>query len=457
MLSSDNVGESAWSIDGHADESDHSIDTIIGWLRERRNEQPEAPLGVLLADKRLTQDCLVDVACIDLIGIRRAGQSIRVEDYLRDFPQLADPRLQLDLIDAEICVDRELGHDVSLEKLVERFPELKSEIAELLKMDPLAQGDLILIAESSRSDPSADPSTGQDRPAGQLTPSIAAADGDSSLEFSVSQPLTDQKTAIGSEHPIDVPEWFLGERCVASGPGHWLVRGREATRGETLAMKVVELPLQVTHRQVEQLMDACEKAAKVRNPTWLLPAVAAVQERHLAVIRSWVFANPWQHGSRVTDHAKRLRQLSMVAYALQSAHSAGAAHGGIHLTNLLVDHDGKVQVVDGCASRSILNRWFDGDDFASISQRQRWDIQDLVKLIVNDAFDWSGEWVDALVREIRRQIDLDPSEACGRIGDVLIRCADGDRRSVPPSTANATAVVTGFRGRLAAWMSRRTP
>ena len=254
-------------------------------------------------------------------------------------------------------------------------------------------------------------------------------------------------------HPIDVPEWFVGEQCVASGPGHWLIRGRDAQRGETLAMKVLELPVQITHQQVDQLMDACEQAAKVRHPSWVLPAVAAVQNRHLAVIRDWVFANPWQHGSRVASPATRLRQLALVAYALQSAHCVGAAHGGIHPRNLLIDHHGKIQVVDSSAAIAVVKRWFEVDDgFASWPQRRLLDVQDMIKLVVADAVDWSGAWADDLVPQLRGIADQHPHEACGRIGDALMRRADAPSRE--PSAAESTTGRLSFGQRFAKWMTR---
>ena len=458
MLSSDSVGGSADN-DPSAATTDDSLDSILGWLRLRRGQLPTAPLVQLLGDKRVAEACLVDVACIDLIQQRRAGHTACVEDYLRDFPELNEDSARLDLIDAEICVGRELQNTPNLEELVERFPHLRAQIADLLQMDRGGDADLVLI-----------PDLGDDQPHDHLAdeagvedsseqPSLSMAVVESSrseeidgAEFSFTEaPLVQSESG---SHPIDVPQWFLGDHCVASGPGHWLIRGRDATRGENLVMKVIELPLQVTHHQIEQLMDACEKAAKVRHPAWVLPAVAAVQARHLAVIRPWVFANPWRHPTRRTEMPVRLRQLASVAYALQSAHDAGAAHGGVHASNLLIDHDGKVQVIDGNSTTLLAKRWFQpGETFASWSRRQQWDLQDFIKLVATEAVDWPGSWADKLVPQLRGISEKQNEQACGRIGDALIQWAD--RRPADPANRDKQSTNgTTFRERFAKWISR---
>ncbi len=462
-LSSDGLSSSA-SENEVNDLADRSLDSIVSWLRDRRSQAPTARLSDLLEHKPLPQDLLLDIACIDLIEQRRNGHPVSVEDYLADFAELRGDAMRLDLIDAEICVDRELGKSPCLEELAQRFPDFRSQICDLLALNPDQQAAVGSISQSLDVGRQTIPleETGgfdeQQQESLQLalaSSRYATSTAGELIEFSIEDALLTKKGGSSTEtsHPIDLPEWFVGEQCVASGPGRWLIRGRDTTRGEILAMKVIELPLQITHYQVEQLMDACEAAAKVRNPTWARPAVAAVQNRHLAVIRPWLFANPWHHGSPITPPGARLRQLASVAYALQSAHSVGACHGGIRPSNLLIDHRGKVQLVDCSSSLTIAKRWLQSEHgFACLQERQLLDAQDLIKLAASDAVDWPATWAAQLVSRLRKLADRHREDACGRIGDILMRWAD-EQANQPSQIPDAGDQAT-WKRRLAKWISR---
>ncbi len=152
-MSSDHGRESASQQAWHVGEVHQSIDSIIQWLRERRNEDPTVPLAEILKDKPLSREHLLELACIDLIGQRRVGRSVTVEDYLRDFAELRDDSARLDLIDAEICVDRELGKSPRLDELASRFADLRSQIGDLVEMDPLGHGALVRMPEFSDDHP----------------------------------------------------------------------------------------------------------------------------------------------------------------------------------------------------------------------------------------------------------------------------------------------------------------
>ena len=57
----------------------------------------------------LPQDDLIDLVCIDLITQRRCGGDATVESFIRQFDCLKSAENRLDLIDAELCVRRELS------------------------------------------------------------------------------------------------------------------------------------------------------------------------------------------------------------------------------------------------------------------------------------------------------------------------------------------------------------
>jgi hypothetical protein len=278
-------------------------------------------------------------------------------------------------------------------------------------------------------------------------------------DFSVDLPgdATPQHVASMTDHPLDMPDWFVVAQCVGSGPGRWLIRGRDSVRGIALALKITELPAHLSSAQGKQILDACEVAAKVRNPTWVPPSVAAIQQRHLGVIRPWLFARPWQQCKATHDHGAQLRNLASVAFAVESAHRIGATHGGIHVENLMVDHAGRVQVLDAGSTRIGLERWLnptashaDPDQIASLEERVHFDLQDLIKLVAAASVDWEQAWATDLMADLRQIAKQNQGDACGEVGQKLIRCAD----SVHPTNGASAggSKRRSWRKRLARWI-----
>lgn len=408
---------------------DASLDALIEWLRCQRADQPTASLSSLLAGRRIDARQLVDIACIDLMERRRLGHPVRVEDYSEPFSQLQSDERLLDLIDAEICVAGELGQSIELAEYQRRFPDLAKQIAELLGLESL---------QASKIHPMPPPDESRSRGLGSthadeiLDPSASfsvelAIDGDR-------DPTDALPEAAG--HPLRAPEWFAAEKCFASGPGRWLIRGRDSIRGVVMAMKVIQLPPQLDPAQSRLILDACEAASKVRNPMWVAPTIAAIQRHHLGVIRPWVFAVSWSSAATARDVATQLGDLASIAFCLEAAHQAGAAHGAVHAENILLDHDGKLRMVDAVANRDGMYRWFDNVDSSrsepsilSLRHRKRIDLEDMIRLIAQLSASWRRPWTGRLLGEVGKIADGDADGALGALGALLMRYADQSRRS----------------------------
>ena len=429
-----------------------SIDGLIDWLRAKRRCDPVSRLSDLIEGHEFDEQRLVDIACIDLMLRQRMEHAVNVESYLKEFPCLRSESNQLDLIDAELCVATELGSQIDLNQYLSRFPELADQVRELFQLEV---GGGLTSALINVGDV-----VGGVDDAGASVRDVSPSQAD---DFSVDVLPSDaapQRVVSLTDHPLDVPDWFIVAQCVGSGPGRWLIRGRDSVRGIALALKVTELPAQLSSLQGKQILDACEVAANVRNPSWVPPSVAAIQQRHLGVIRQWLFARPWQQCKATHDHCTQLRNLASVAFAVESAHQIGATHGGIHVENLMVDHAGKVQVLDAGSSRIGLERWLhpratnaDSEQIASLDERIGVDLHDLIKLVASASVDWEQEWTTDLVAELQQIAKQDSGKACGEVGQTLIRCAD----SVIPSSGVGRAGGRGrrsWRKRLARWIDR---
>lgn len=432
------------------DPRDASIDGLIDWLSRKRRLDATSPLAYLIGDRNFDQQRLVDIACIDLMQRRRMQHDVGVESYLAEFPCLDTESDRLDLIDAELCVAKELGTSVELAPYLDRFPNMAEQIKELFELEIEAQPTPAVMETAIADDESGDPV----KPHANATCLVERDD------FSVDLPgeTIPQRFASPLEHPVDIPDWFVVAQCVGSGPGRWLIRGRDSVRGMALALKITELPTHLSTLQAEQLLDACEVASRVRNPCWIKPSVAAIQERHLGVIRPWLHARPWQICKSEHDPGTQLRKLSSVAFALESAHRVGATHGGIHVENLMVDHTGKVQVLDAGSSRIGLGRWLNSSDkennseqIAPLEERIQVDVQDLIKLVAATAVDWQYAWSMELIADLRRIAREDEGPICGEIGQRLIRGADD---FVPNTRSGSTPRPKrrSWRKRLARWI-----
>jgi hypothetical protein len=436
-----------------------SIDGLIDWLRQKRRLDPASPLADLIGGCKFDQQRLVDIACIDLMQRHRMEHDAGVESYLAEFPCLNTESDRLDLIDAELCVAKELGTTVNLERYLSRFPELADPIRELFELEHGARpaapaGDSAIVA--GNIDQVEIDQVNIDQVEANINATFISTDDDFTVD--VPSEVSPQRLAGPLDHPLDIPDWFVVAQCVGSGPGRWLIRGRDSVRGKALALKITELPSHLSPLQAEQILDVCELAARVRNSCWVPPSVAAIQQRHLGVIRPWLFARPWQLCKAAHDPGEQLRQLASVAFAIESAHRIGATHGGIHSENLMVDHTDKVQVLDAGASRIGLQRWLNpangdaaADQIASLDERVQVDVQDVIKLVASAAVDWQQAWTLDLVADLRRIAHQNRGQACGEIGHELIRCAD----DVVP-TARVDSAESGrhrsWRKRLARWI-----
>lgn len=417
-----------------------SLDHWLQWLADQRKVSPGLPLSELLTREVGEASCpesfLLDLACVDLLNRRRAGEQVLARDFANDLALLAESENFLDLIDAELCVDRELGQPVSLQTYLDRYPDYADEVRELFSIS-VGRGDPVVAGD-----------VGQ--PVADRSLSIVMDESERSLDFSiVDRAQRSSSSAAMLEPPITLPDWFSAKQCIATGQGHWLLRGRDSARGESLALKVIRLPAQISATEVDELLDSCEKCANVAHPAWITPIIAAVQQKHFAVIRPWVFGNAWEQSSAKQTPAERTKQLATIAYALQAAHRVGAAHGAVVAGNILINHEGVPQLMDACSSSSGIRRCIGQSSRSSFNwcDRQLLDTQDLIRLVVNESIQWPRVWADRLIPELRTTADLHRDEACGMIGDKLIKWADEKFLGSPSPTASKK-----WRSRLASWI-----
>ncbi len=418
---------------GTIDLANESIDSVIQWLRGQRRLRPFAPLSELIDLAKISAEQLTDLACIDLIERKRIGQSTCVEDVLSELPSLATSEAaKLDLIDAELCVQHELGQTIDLPDYAKRFPELVHAINALAKLDrgsPLNAMPLIEVASNATA---------------------VFSDGDgTSFELTSMLPADrvharPTSTANLLDQLVQPPPWFTREHVQSSSEHSCLIRGRDSNQNRAVALKVIRLTQATTKREIDVQLAAVEAASMVRHPAWVTPDVAAVESQSLAVIRPWVFGTRWDQARRHLTPQARLHDLARIGYAIQSAHdtatkSGHAAHGGIHLNNLIVDADGQVRIVDAAACiQPAAGEMFgsattlDSDHSSTLMRRRHSDVRSLCALIrmataggtMEDEFRRRASIVDRLCDSCI--LNPDQPTACGRLSDAIIKLADGN-------------------------------
>ena len=418
---------------------------------------------------------LVDLACIDLMKRKRAGQVISAICYLNPFPMLAESTLLLDLIDADLCICIELQLPSPADFYCQNFRDLASKVRDLVRLQEPHSADFLLplLVDSPTSDMSSGFSVDE-----QLTPLLQSEETPATAtDLTMQQagthkaglpvkPVSASTSALipiegSNTNPmtadfrlVDTPSWFVGRQCIAAGPGHWLIRGRDEVRGVALAMKVVRMPDGIDHGAASGLLDVCEAASKVQHPGWVTPIIATVQNQHLGIIRPWWFARGMPRELAADEQLspleakKLLSKLASIAFAVAAAHQVGATHGAIHSGNVLVDHNGQWKLVDAVASRLAVSRYLSRrnvsstDDLTAMiafESRRDIDVQDLVTMITSLLFSSQESTVEEMVFMFR-QVAKHEMNPAAEIGSLLMSYADGERPSESRNFPSLTPV-----------------
>ncbi|MCD0458081.1 serine/threonine-protein kinase [Roseiconus lacunae] len=426
------------------DDSRVSIDELGTWLKRIRAENPTAPLIQLLDGCEVHRDLLVDLAALDLMLSWRRGHRTPTEDYLKQFPELAQSESSvLDLIDAEMCICRELKVSVDIDQLTKRFPDLATPILQLAYLDgaPIKGSGIessiaassVVLGSAGTAKPVIEPAGAcNDGSSSAKPPNIGSSEFELQRELTIAGvdplvglqlvgPQEDNESPAPREDSIDVPlpikppDWMIGAKCIATTLGplgrSWLVKGRDADRGDVVVMKVIPFPQTADQTQKTRILDLCEQASNVSHPCWVPPRIAAMNRSHLAVIRPWVFGTPLSdHNSERNRTAdERLALAVRAAFAIAAAHRSGATHGSVRQSNMVLGHDHEVRLIDVGSSLRGWDRYFQhwhNDLSRSLAFRISSDTQALARWITGGLVaSGRSAWVEPLC------VDLEWSDA----------------------------------------------
>jgi WD40 repeat protein/serine/threonine protein kinase len=122
-----------------AEEEDaQALEQLIGRFEEAWQCGSAPTLGAFLADvTTLRPRVLVELVHVDLEYRLKAGQAVRVESYLQDFPELAsDPETLAELVAAEYRLRRRREPTLSPQEFLDRFPQVRLQLTAHLPAEP---------------------------------------------------------------------------------------------------------------------------------------------------------------------------------------------------------------------------------------------------------------------------------------------------------------------------------
>ena len=329
-----------------------SSDSIIGWLRERRGHD-HRPLESLLADRQLETIELLNVISVDLIECQRRGFPRSVEAYLTAFPEIgSNPEWILDLIDAELCMRREKGERIHDEEYPRRFPALKDRFQKLFELERM-EADFANLAV--RHQPLGDEST----------KAFVTSFDANSLIVSPADPrhpgqLSQLETFSAGGPWLTPPDGIRLTQLFASRPGVQMFRGIRQVDRRPMAVKVIRTSV-ADALPIQAFMDRLELFAKLKSDYCETADSVEVNGHHFVITRRWIEAVDWSVWVACqTDLRRVLNAVAMIADVLQMCHHAELPHGHLHPGNLLVDHSGRIKIVDFgmSAKHSLVESWY---------------------------------------------------------------------------------------------------
>jgi predicted ATPase len=282
---------------------EETIDRFVNdW---RRGHRPGFE-DYLPTDARLRHPLLIELAHTELELRVKAGEPVRVEEYLAHYPQLtADPDCAVELIAAEYQLRRAGEPGLTPGDYLQRFPQYRAQLPERLARETLAAPPAAPAPEQSEA----------------AVPEVAGYEvlaplgrGGMGVVYKARQLSLNRLVALK----------FLPAEC--AGDPAWLQRFR--SEGRTASA--------LNHPHICTIYDSGQSAGR---PFLSMELIEGRTLKNLAERRPCI--------------AELARLVGQAARALAAAHAAGVVHRDVKPENLMVRDDGIVKVLDFGLARQL--------------------------------------------------------------------------------------------------------
>lgn len=296
---------------------------------------------------------LAELAKIELERRWRLGQRKKVEDYLRDYPELNDPSVSLDdLVAQEYLVRSRHGDPPTTDELHNRFPTLDA-----AKLIPAGQGIVATIAlgnpdiDTKRSDsaPMQEPVARTiefDSQKGASTPGSTAG---------VSSAPTAGGAAPASAAPASVAQ-------ITGSIGRYTIRQQLGAGSFGVVLRCSDddlkrdVAIKLPHRQgapsaerIKEFLHEAQSAARLRHPGIVTVLdTGQTADGRVYIVYEFIRGATLQSRLEQANYSLEdvVRWVAGSAEALHHAHKNGIVHRDIKPANILLDEESHPHVAD---------------------------------------------------------------------------------------------------------------
>jgi tetratricopeptide (TPR) repeat protein len=309
------------------------LERIVGSFEDRWEGGPRPDIDDYLSAEGAPQRAmLVELIHVDLERRLKAGDAVRVEDYLRRYPELdGDRAVVLDLIAAEYEMRRRHEPDLTRNEYLQRFPLLRDPLL-VAWADTPAAGDGEMSAREI-------PATPRDT-AEEASPSVPPA-------------ITTALPGEGSPPPVAVPGApiiagyeILGE--LGHGGMGMVYQARHVRLKRLVALKVILPGTKARLATPERFRIEAEAVARLQHPN--IVQIYEVGEQGgrpflcLEYVPGGSLAQKLAGTPQPPDDAARMVQT--LARAVHAAHGRGIVHRDLKPANVLLMTDGTPKITD---------------------------------------------------------------------------------------------------------------
>ncbi len=251
-------------------------------------------------------------ACGELRERLRAGESARVEEFLKSHPLLArNDEAVLELIHAEVSTRNDIGERPSLQEWEERFPRLLTRMEQIVSLRPAFDSEMPTLTDSTA--------------------------GISHELGTMSQP--DLRLRIGN--------YQILQELGRGGMGV-VYKARQANLSRIVALKMILAGEHAGLRERARLRNEAQAAAQLLHPNVVQIYEVGEHEGLPFLAMEFVASGNLTRTLRAMPQAFRwsARLTETLAWAIHEAHRRGIVHRDLNPSNILITLDGTPKISD---------------------------------------------------------------------------------------------------------------
>jgi predicted Ser/Thr protein kinase len=367
---------------------------VDAYESETREQFPDLRQFASRAEPAFRRAALAELVKVDLERRWTAGQNRRVEDYLKDYPELQQDGDSLaEIVQQEYFLRSKNGEHPSAAELSSRFPDLDprrvlhtdeqlmNTIAFGINPTDTKMSDDLLAAErtgtvmfdSRKTGSSGGVASGaadiQGRAAVDANAATQNGGGASTTTGSnpaiphgpaiwpTSKPYPAQAPTLGQSQlrppTSDKPQDFLGrysiKRMLGSGSFGMVYHCFDEELKREVAIKVPHGTSAKSQSRVKEFLHEAQSAARLRHPGIVTVLdTSQTPEGRVFIVYEFIpgktLQDHFEEGKYT--HQDAARWIAEVADALHHAHKQGIVHRDIKPANILIDDDGQTHIAD---------------------------------------------------------------------------------------------------------------